>query len=130
MAGSLAAVMIATATLPTRNEAAIRQGLVGFSQATVDAALRFHAEGTVDAMRAMLPGFIEFHLPRGSQRPPAVLADHLRLTQDLGLDSLALIEMAFKLDELFGVVIETREVTGINTVGELVTFLKTKFGLA
>lgn len=122
--------MIATATLPTRNEAAIRQGLVGFSQATVDAALRFHAEGTVDAMRAMLPGFIEFHLPRGSQRPPAVLADHLRLTQDLGLDSLALIEMAFKLDELFGVVIETREVTGINTVGELVTFLKTKFGLA
>lgn len=114
---------------PSNSADEIRESLTGFPEATVEAVLRFRSEPNVETLRAMLPGFIEFHLPRGTPRPPAVLADDLRLTQDLGLDSLALTEMAFKLDELFGVMIETREVTGISTVGELVGFLKKKFAL-
>lgn len=114
---------------PSKSVDEIRGDLTGFPDATVEAIIRFRSEHSIEALRAMLPGFIEFHLPRGTPRPPAVLADDLRLTQDLGLDSLALTEMAFKFDELFGVMIETREVTGIRTVGELVVFLKTKFAL-
>jgi acyl carrier protein len=113
----------------TLSAEAIREQLRGFPVETVEAALQFQSEGSLASFKRMLPGFIEFHLPRGTPKPPAVLEDHLRLNQDLGLDSLALSEMAFKFDELFGVTIETREVTSITTVGELLAFLKTKFDL-
>jgi acyl carrier protein len=69
---------------------------------------------------------IEFHLPNGAAKPPAQLKDSLRLNQDLGLDSLALTEMAFKLDDLFGIPIETREVMGVETVRDLKSFLRRK----
>jgi len=69
---------------------------------------------------------IEFHLPSGAGRIPAELNDDDRLKQDLGLDSLSLTEMAFKLDELLGVRIEIREVVGIETVGDLKSFLLEK----
>jgi len=76
----------------------------------------------------MLPGMIEFHLPSGTGKPPEVLKDDLRLSQDLGLDSLALTEMAFVLDDLFGVSFETREMATVQTVGDLKRFLVRKLG--
>jgi acyl carrier protein len=109
-----------------KSDEQIRAELAGFPPDAVEAALRFRSEGTFDAFAGMLPGMIAFHLPRGAPKPPAHLADDLRLSQDLGLDSLSLTEMAFKMDELLGFTIETSEVVGITTVGELKAFLKRK----
>lgn len=109
-----------------KSDAEIRVELTGFPPETVEAALRLQSEGTFEAIAAMLPGMIAFHLPRGAPKPPLHLADDLRLSQDLGLDSLSLTEMAFKMDELLGLAIETSEVIGITTVGELKAFLKRK----
>ncbi len=109
-----------------KSPAQIKAELVGFAPSCVVAALRFHASGGVDALMQMLPGMIEFHLPSGAAKPPAELADELRLNQDLGLDSLALTEMAFKMDDMFGIPIETREMAGIETVENLRAFLLRK----
>jgi acyl carrier protein len=108
----------------------IAEELLGFSPACVDAAIRFQASGDFEDFSAMLPGMIAFHLPRGAAGAPEVLADTLRLKEDLGLDSLALTEMAFKLDDLFGISIETRDVFGLETVGDLKTFFKRRFDAA
>jgi acyl carrier protein len=105
----------------TREE--IRGDLWGFPKSCIDAAVRFHSSGAPDALVAMLPGMIEFHLPSGAVKPPADLKDDHRLRQDLGLDSLSLTEMAFKMDEVLGVSIEVREVAGIETVGDLKAFI-------
>jgi acyl carrier protein len=104
--------------------------LWGFPKSCIDAAVRFHATGAPDALIAMLPGMIEFHLPSGAVKPPADLKDDARLRQDLGLDSLSLTEMAFKMDEVLGVSIEVREVAGIETVGELKAFILGKLDQA
>jgi acyl carrier protein len=53
----------------------------------------------------------------------------MRLAEDLGLDSLALSEMTFKMEELFGFTAETRDILGIRTVGELIDFLAAKLDL-
>lgn len=108
----------------------IKDELLGFPPSTVEAAVAYHQDAEFDTFLGMLPGMIEFHLPRGTAKPPAILTDELRLNQDLGLDSLALTEMAFKLDDLLGVSIETREAIDIVTVGELKTFLKAKLEAA
>jgi acyl carrier protein len=76
-----------------------------------------------------LPGLVAFHLPRGAALPPRPFTDPMRLTEDLGLDSLSLSEMAVKLEEIFGFTTETRDVFGMRTVGELLDFLALKLGL-
>lgn len=104
----------------------IKSEMHGFTESCVEAALRFHADGRADTFLGMLPGMVAFHLPPGKAPPPAVLEDDLRLSQDLGLDSLSLTEMAFKMDDLFGIPIETREMAGVETVGDLKAFLRGK----
>ena len=120
----------ATATFATKTPEQIKADLLGFAPPCVDAALRYHANGGADALLEMLPWMIAFHLPPGAAKPPAVLPDEFRLNQDLGLDSLALTEMAFKLDDLFGIPIETREMAGVQTVGDLKSFLMRKLAQA
>ena len=105
----------------TREE--IQHDLWGFPDHCIDAAIRFQATGARDALVDMLPGLIEFHLPSGAAKLPAELREEHRLSQDLGLDSLSLTEMAFKMDELLGVPIEIREIAGIRTVGDLKAFI-------
>jgi acyl carrier protein len=105
----------------------IRADLFGFASSCVDSALRFHGSASVDDLLAMLPGMIAFHLPSGAAKPPRVMKDELRLSQDLGLDSLALSEMAFKMDDLFGVPIEIREMGNVQTVADLEALLIRKF---
>jgi acyl carrier protein len=122
------------ATDPTffaaRTPEQIKADLMGYPPACVDAALRFHATGNPEALFQMLPGMIEFHLPAGKAKPPAVFTDDLRLNQDLGLDSLALIEMAFVISDFFGISVETREMLDIQTAGDLKAFLKAKLNVA
>ena len=114
------------AKIATKTPAQITEELLGFPPSCVDAALRFRANGRFVDFSAMLPGMIAFHLPRGAARTPEILADALRLKEDLGLDSLALTEMAFKLDDLFAVSFETRDVFGLETVGDLRALLRTR----
>jgi long-chain acyl-CoA synthetase len=52
------------------------------------------------------------------------LDDHLEL--DLGLDSLALVELIAALEQHFGVAIEAEEFAAIFTVAELIRFLEAK----
>jgi acyl carrier protein len=109
-----------------KSPAQIAEALLGFEPSCVAAALRYRESGEFEDFWAMLPGIIAFHLPSGATRPPAVMEDGMRLNEDLGLDSLALTEMAFLLDEVFQLSIETRDVVGVMTVGDLKAFLKRK----
>ena len=104
----------------------IREELRGFPPGLVDAALRYQCDRSASALLDMLPGMIAYHLPRGVPAPPNPLGDGLRLSQDLGMDSLSMMEMAFMLDELTGVSIESGEVKGVATVGDLKAFLVRK----
>jgi acyl carrier protein len=108
----------------------IREELLGFPTSCIDAALRYQESGGFDDFCAMLPGMITFHLPRGAAPLPEPLEDTVRLHQDLGLDSLSLTEMAFKLDDVFGVSLETTDMIGVTTVGDLKALLQRKLGSA
>jgi acyl carrier protein len=108
----------------------IREELRGLPAGVFEAAWRYREDGKPESLFGMLPGMIAWHLPSGAAPPPGRLRDDLRLSVDLGLDSLALAEMAFKLDELLGVSIESGDVKGLATVGELKAFLARKLAEA
>ena len=118
--------MAIPSTFAAKTPEQIKADMLGFPASCVEAALRFQKDGSADTFFEMLPGIVAFHLPSGKAAPPEVLEDHLRLHQDLGLDSLALTEMAFKMEDLFGISIETREMVGVETVGDLKAFLRGK----
>ena len=109
--------------------AEIKEELVGFPAGTLEGLLQFREEGSRHLLRELLPGFIAFHLPAGTELPPQPLADDLQLVRDFGLDSLALSEMAFKMEDVFGFRVETREVFEIVSYGDLVVFLLEKLEL-
>ena len=96
----------------------------------LEAVLQFQDETNLKNLEPILPGFIAFHLPAGTTPPPEPLCKELLLGQDFGLDSLALSEMAFKMEEIFGFRIETQEVFGIKSYGDLIDFLVGKLGLS
>ena len=121
--------MPALAEFATKSPEEIAEEFLGFEPSCLDAALRYRESGAWEDFSAMLPGIVAFHLPSGAARPPDVLEDGMRLNLDLGLDSLALTEMAFMLSDLLGLSIETREVAGVTTIGDLKAFLKTKLGM-
>lgn len=51
---------------------------------------------------------------------PGELSEGTRFAEDLGLDSLSLVEWALALEEVFDVELPEEHVTGVTTVGTLV----------
>jgi acyl carrier protein len=88
-----------------------------------DAYARFCATGEVSALHIVVLAVVRDYMPRPVE---SVLADEMRLIEDLGYDSLAVAETVFFLEDLFGVRIENRELVQVRTVGELRSFVTRK----
>ncbi len=49
-------------------------------------------------------------------------SDHLR--DDLGLDSMAVIEMLYRIEEVFNLQIPDQDLVGLTTVGQVITYVE------
>ncbi len=107
----------------------LRSELHGFPLAAISAVLAFRETPSPAALDQAMRAILEFYLPSRLRRPLDTVPAETRLREDLGVDSLTLAEATFKLDDLFGVAIETREAAGIETLGGLHAFLCGKMGL-
>jgi acyl carrier protein len=62
------------------------------------------------------------------KRDPAtiVIAQHLR--DDLGLDSMAIIELLYRIEETFDLQIPDQDLAGMTTVGHVVNYVEKRLG--
>lgn len=89
------------------------------SPATVEAAGRFRQTGDPAWLPAVIVGVIEHHVEpdlRAKLREPD---DRLRLMEDLGIDSLTLIEIGMLAEDVLRISIPNEELAGLRTLGDV-----------
>jgi acyl carrier protein len=121
--------MTATRSLEAKSEAQLRQELRGFPEAATSAVFALREDPSLESLRLAVRRVLAFYLPRPKGRSLDELPAETRLREELGVDSLTMAEAAFKLDELLGVEIGTRDAAAIRTLGELEAFLADRLGL-
>ncbi len=111
-----------------------RNPLAKFPTDVRDAHARFLADGDVAALDTVVLAVVLDHQPKSASTaglaPAATPSDSARLIADLGFDSLALAEIVFFLEDLYGVTITNEELLRITTIGELRTFVRIKVAAA
>ncbi|MEI8315719.1 MAG: acyl carrier protein [Verrucomicrobiota bacterium] len=105
---------------------ALREELRRCNAATLEAAIRFRESGDSSAIPTIVYGLIERYQPATSTVQLADANDETRLVEDLGLDSLTLLELVLSIEEVLQLRIENNELKAIRTVGQMNEFLKAK----
>lgn len=97
----------------------IRETLVGFPPSIIAAYLAFSYGGDVVNLDIVVLGVLYFYLAK----KPAVTLDALpgktRLIEDLGCDSMTMLDTVFMVETLFDVRIDDQELTQLVTLDDL-----------
>ena len=108
----------------------LRTSLKRCSAETIEAAVRFRTTGDIAELPTVVYGIIERHLPAENTRSLADAPDDTRLIEDLGIDSLTLLEIVLSIEETVGISIENEELREIATLGQVKTFIAHKIATA
>lgn len=90
----------------------------------IQACAEFRASGSDVAFDQAFAGLIQHHLSRPPTKPVAELPGDTKLVEDLGLDSLTMVEMAFLFEDLFGRKLPHDEFVRVVTLDDLRTLLR------
>ena len=112
---------------PTEQEIAnVRISLKRCSPETVEAAVRFRSTHDPREVPVIVYGIIERHLAPEHNRSLSAAGDDTRLIEDLGIDSLTLLEIVLSIEETLSISIENEELREIRTLGEVKSFIGRK----
>jgi 3-hydroxyacyl-[acyl-carrier-protein] dehydratase len=104
-------------------EESLRESLRRCSPATIVAAVAYRQEGDTKLLPAIIIGIFE-RFVEPDQRPRlAGDCDDLRVIEDLGLDSLTMMEIVMLVEEVTQTKIENDELRGLATIGDIKTFV-------
>jgi acyl carrier protein len=104
----------------------IKHTLRRCNPAALEAALRFQQTRSPADVEPVIHGLIAREMPDDAPVDLATVTGTTRLIEDLGLDSLGLMEIVMAAEEVFGITIENHELRSITTLEELNHFVATK----
>ena len=106
--------------------AEIKEELRRCSPETFKAALRFREKGDKTAIPVVVYGLLERYQPAPAKLSLKDASDDTKLIEDLGFDSLALLELVFAIEGVLKLHINNAELEKIRTLGKLNQFLRDK----
>jgi len=122
---------VTTASTPTpQDDPALRETLKRCSPATYYAACKFRQTASPDDLRILVTGVIERFVERSNRAAIASGSDTLRLREDLGLDSLTMMEIVMLAEEVLPLTVANEELTQLHTLGDVQTFIARKVAAA
>ena len=87
---------------------------------------RFQTSGETAGLDPVLFAILGDFIPRPPARPLAELPGATRLIDDLGFDSLAITEVVFFTEDLFGITISNEEIVRVRSLDDLRGFIHAK----
>ena len=87
---------------------------------------QFQAGGDPAVLDPVIFSILEDFIPRAPDKPLAELPGTSHLIADLGFDSLAITEVVFFTEELFGINISNAEIMQVRTLDDLRGFIHHK----
>jgi acyl carrier protein len=117
---------LATKPFAPDDEAALREALKRCSPSTFEAAVQFRKTGNADHMPAVVIGVIERFVEPDLRPKLKDADDDLRLIEDLGIDSLTMMEIVILVEDVLQLSINNDELRNLRTVGDVKTFIDCK----
>lgn len=113
-------------TLTESDLADLKEGLRRCSPETTAAAIRYRQTGDLDAIPVIVFGILDRYQPATAPIKLSEANENTRLIEDVGLDSLTLLEIVLSIEEVLKLRIENEELREIRTLGQLNRFLHAK----
>jgi len=113
-------------TLTDEETAHLREVLKRCSAATFQAACQFWKTGNPYYLPTIILGIIERFVASDLRPPLKKPHDDLRLGEDLGLDSLTMMEIVMLTEDVLALSIHHEELPHLRTLGDIQQFLKGK----
>ena len=113
-------------TLTENDMADLKEGLRRCSPETIDAAVRYRETGDLKAIPTVVFGILDRYQPATAPVKLSEANENTRLIEDIGLDSLTLLEIVLSIEETLKLRIENEELREIRTLGQLNKFLHAK----
>ena len=138
MPDAVSSSSVASKTMPTtpkpfgpEDESALRESLKRCSPSTFEAAVQFRKTGNAEHVPAVVIGVIERFVEPDLRIKLKDADDDLRLIEDLGIDSLTMMEIVILVEDVLQMSINNEELRNLRTVGDIKTFIDCKIrGLA
>ncbi len=102
----------------------VRESFGGFPEDVKSAYLDFAERGDLPALDTVVLGVLQFYLAKKPGEPLASLPGATRLVDDLGCDSLTMMDMVFLMEGLFDVKINDADLSKIVTLDDLRAHLR------
>ena len=113
-------------TLTENDLAGLKEGLRRCSPETIEAAIHYREHADLGAVPKIVYGIIERYQPATAPVKLSQASENARLMEDIGLDSLTLLEIVLSIEEVLNLRIENEELREIRTVSDLNKFLHAK----
>ena len=97
----------------------LRETLKRCSPETLAAAIAFRQTGNLEHVRPVVTGIIERFVERDLRCRLECPAPDLRLTEDLGIDSLSLMEVVLLTEDVLRITIDNEELRNLRTLGNV-----------
>lgn len=108
-------------------ETELREALKRCSPETLEAALSFRKSGDSSQVPTVIIGIIDrFIEPDARAKLSQPNADELNISQDLGIDSLTMVEVVMLVEETLDTQIDNDALQNLTTIGAIKSFVANK----
>lgn len=112
--------------LTQEEEDALRDSLKRCSEETISAAVAYREQGDVEQVPTIVEGIAERFLEPDMRPVLKQGDDNLRIFEDLGIDSLTMVEIVMLVEEILDIKIENEELRDLRTIGDVKQFIDCK----
>lgn len=105
------------------DEASLRESLKRCSPATIEAAIGYRKTQEASHLPAVIVGVIERFVEPDLRVKLKAADDELRLIEDLGIDSLTMMEIVILVEDVLHMQINNDELRNLRTVGDIKVFI-------